>query len=87
MLATWGSDMERRPGQRASAKLGVVCREVSTMVEAQTNEPPLVPLSWVGYRALALVGGGCCACRLGALCPTLGGGGFLEKSKWGRRGS
>ena len=33
MLATWGSDMARRLGQRASARLDVVCWEVSTMVE------------------------------------------------------
>ena len=51
MLAAWGGDMARRPRQRASARRDVLCREVTTMVEARTNEPPFVPLSWVGYLA------------------------------------
>ena len=55
MLAAWGGgDTAHRPGQRPSGKLGTVCDEVTAMVEARTNEPPLVPLSWVGYLALAL---------------------------------
>ena len=45
MLAAWGGDMARRSGQRASAKLDVVRRQVTTVVEARTNEPPLVSLS------------------------------------------
>ena len=56
MLAAWGGDMARRLGQRASTKLDVVCCKVTTMEEARTNEPPLVPLSLVGYFALALEG-------------------------------
>ena len=54
MLAASGKDMAPRPGQRASTKLDAVCREVTSMVEARTNEPPLVPLSWLGCLALAL---------------------------------
>ena len=46
--------MARRPGQRPSNKLGAVCDEVTAMVEARTNEPPLVALSWVMYLPLAL---------------------------------
>ena len=34
MLAAWGGDMARRPGQRPSGKLGAVCDEVTAMVEA-----------------------------------------------------
>ena len=33
MLAAWGGDMARRPGQRPSGKLGAVCDEVTAMVE------------------------------------------------------
>ena len=48
MLAAWGGDMARKPGQRASGKLDAMCGEVTAILEARTNEPPLVPLCWVG---------------------------------------
>ena len=80
MLAAWGGNMARRPGQRPSGKLGAVCDEVTAMVEARTDEPPLVPLSWVGYLALALAGEeslrvpfGCVVPYSKSLCPRGGG--------------
>ena len=89
ILAIWGSDMAQRPGQRASAKLGVVCREVSAMVEARTDEPLLVPLFWVGYFALALPEGEASHVLFGCIVPLSGGGGrsgemqkFLAEGKW-----
>ena len=79
MLAAWVRDMARRPGQRPSPKLDVVCPEVTTMVDARTNEPPLVPLFGVRYLAFALTEGGeGCARRLVGLCHARWGGCFAE---------
>ena len=73
MLAAWGGGMARRPGQRPSGKLGAVCDEVTAMVEARTDEPPLVTLSWVGYLALALAGEESLRVPFGCVVPYSGG--------------
>ena len=78
MLAAWGGGMARRPGQRHSGKLGAVCDEVTAMVEARKNEPPLVPLSWVGYLALALAGEESLRVPFGCVVPYSWGGRFGE---------
>ena len=82
MLAAWGGDMARRPGQRPSGKLGAVCDEVTAMVEARTDEPPLVPLSWVGYLALALAGEESLRVPFGCVVPYSWGGRFGEIQKF-----
>ena len=81
MLAAWGGDMARRPGQRPSGKLGAVCDEVTAMVEARTDEPPLVPLSWVGYLALALAGEESLRVPFGCVVPYSWGGAFWRNPK------
>ena len=79
MLAAWGwGGMARRPGQRPSGKLGAVCDEVTAMVEARTDEPPLVPLSSVGYFALALAGEESLRVPFGCVVPYSWGGRFGE---------
>ena len=80
MLAAWGGDMARRPGQRPSGKLGAVCDEVTAMVEAWTMSLPSCHCLGWGTLHWRLRVRSHCACRLGVLCPTLGGG-VLEKSK------
>ena len=66
--------MARRSGQRAFTKLHPVCCKVTAMLEARMNEPPLVPLSWVGYLALALVGAEALRVPFGCVVPySLGG--------------
>ena len=82
MLAAWGRDMARRPGQRPSGKLGAVCDEVTAMVEARTDDPPLVPLSWVGYLALALAGEESLRVPFGCVVPYSWGGRFGEIQKF-----
>ena len=58
------------------------------MVEARTNEPPLVPLSWLGYLALALAGGGGVVRAVWVRCALLfGGGGFGEIQKFVSEGN
>ena len=74
--------MARRPGQRPSGKLGAVCDEVTAMVEARTDEPPLVPLSWVGYLALALAGEESLRVPFGCVVPYSWGGRFGEIQKF-----
>ena len=82
MLAAWGGDMARRPGQRPSGKLGAVCDEVTAMVEARTDDPPLVLLSWVGYLALALAGEESLRVPFGCVVPYSWGGRFGEIQKF-----
>ena len=82
MLAAWGGVMARRPGQRPSGKLGAVCDEVTAMVEARADEPPLVPLSWVGYLALALAGEESLRVPFGCVVPYSLGGRFGEIQKF-----
>ena len=90
MLAAWRGDMARRPGQWPSGKLGAVCDEVTTMVEARTNEPPLVPLSWVGGLALALAGEELLRVPCACVVPYSFGGRFGEiqtfvsEGRWGK---
>ena len=69
MLAAWGGGGVRRPGQRAATKLEAVCREMTAMVEARKNEPPLVPLSSVGYLSLALAGAEALRVPFGCVVP------------------
>ena len=76
MLAAWGGGMAHRPGRRPSGKLGAVCDEMMAMVKARTNEPPLVPLSWVGYFALALAGEESLRVPFRSLVPYSLGGAF-----------
>ena len=89
MFAAWGGDVARRPGKRVSSKLDAVCREVTAIVEAWTNEPPLVPLSWVVYLALALAGEETLRVPLGCVVPYSWGGGrfqeiqmFASEGRW-----
>ena len=82
MLAAWGGDMARRPGQRPSGKLGAVCDGLTAMVEARTDEPPLVPSSWVGYLALALAGEESLRVPFGCVVPYSGGERFGEIQKF-----
>ena len=58
------------------------------MVEARTNEPPLVPLSWPGYLALALAGAELLRVPFWCVVPySWGGGRFGEIQKFvSRRG-
>ena len=51
------------------------------MVEARTNEPLLLPLSWVGYLALALAGGGGVVRAVWVRCALLLGGSFWRNPK------
>ena len=52
------------------------------MVEARGNEPPLVPLSWVGYLALALAGEESLRVPFGCVVPYSWGGRFGEIQKF-----
>ena len=81
MLAAWGEDKACRPGQRASTKLDAVSREVTTVAQARTNEPPLVPLSWVGYLALALAGAEALRVPFWCFVPYTSGGAFWRNRK------
>ena len=59
-----------------------MCDEVTAIVEARTDEPPLVALSWVGYLALALAGEESLRVPFGCVVPySLGGGRFGEIQK------
>ena len=86
MLAAWGGYMARRPGKRASSKLEAVCRAVTAMVEARTNQPPLVQLSWVGYLALALTCMGTLRVPFGCVVPYSWGAAFWRNPKLRVRG-
>ena len=86
MLATSGSDMARRPGQRGSVQLWVVCGEVSSMLEGWMNEPSLVPLSWVGYLALVLAEGEGLRVPFGCVVLYSSGGRFVEIQRFCLRG-
>ena len=56
------------------------------MVEARTDEPPLVPLSWVGYLALALAREESLRVPFGCVVPYYWGGRFGEIQKFGSEG-
>ena len=82
MLAAWGGDMARRPGQRPSGKLDTVCDKGTAIMEAGTYEPPLVTLSWVGYLALALAAEELLRVPFGFVVPYSWGGRFGEIQKF-----